>query len=235
MILAEYDQIQARDRYGANDIRPGLTGWAQVNGRDGVTVEQKARLDGLGALGFGDLGKDVAVEMHRAAPVSGLREHLGDRADHAGGLVAGEHANAAQPARLQPRQEIAPALGRLGEALGAADHLAVAVLARAYGDHHRDVLVRAAPAALEVDSVDVEVGIFAGQGPAPSLLDCREGFLVEVGHGAGRHARSPQGLADVFDAARRRRQRGTSRSWLPLCWSRAFCSARSRRWRSASP
>ena len=46
MILAEYDQIQARDRYGANDIRPGLTGWAQVNGRDGVTVEEKARLDG---------------------------------------------------------------------------------------------------------------------------------------------------------------------------------------------
>ena len=46
MILAEYEQIQARDRYGANDIRPGLIGWAQVNGRDGVTVEQRARLDG---------------------------------------------------------------------------------------------------------------------------------------------------------------------------------------------
>lgn len=46
MILAEYDQIQARNRYGANDIRPGLTGWAQVNGRNGVTVEEKARLDG---------------------------------------------------------------------------------------------------------------------------------------------------------------------------------------------
>lgn len=41
MILAEYEQIQARDRYGANDIRPGLIGWAQVNGRDGVTVEQR--------------------------------------------------------------------------------------------------------------------------------------------------------------------------------------------------
>ena len=52
MILAEYDQIQARDRYGANDIRPGLTGWAQVNGRDGVTVEQKARLDGWQELPF---------------------------------------------------------------------------------------------------------------------------------------------------------------------------------------
>lgn len=61
----------------------------------------------------------------------------------------------------------------------------------------------ATPAALEVDPVDVEVGIFAGQGPAPPLLDRREGFLVEIGHGASRHARPPQGLADVFDAARR--------------------------------
>ena len=46
MILAEYEQIEARSRYGANDIRPGLTGWAQINGRDAVTVEEKARLDG---------------------------------------------------------------------------------------------------------------------------------------------------------------------------------------------
>ncbi len=46
MILAEYEQIGARSRYGANDIRPGLTGWAQINGRDAVTVEEKARLDG---------------------------------------------------------------------------------------------------------------------------------------------------------------------------------------------
>ena len=45
MISAEYEQIEARARYGANDIRPGLTGWAQINGRDAVTVEEKARLD----------------------------------------------------------------------------------------------------------------------------------------------------------------------------------------------
>ena len=36
-------------------------------------------------LDLGDLGEDVAAEMHRAAPVSGLRERLGDRADRAGG------------------------------------------------------------------------------------------------------------------------------------------------------
>lgn len=35
-----------RDKYGANDIKPGLTGWAQINGRDGLEIEDKAKLDG---------------------------------------------------------------------------------------------------------------------------------------------------------------------------------------------
>lgn len=35
-----------RDKYGANDIKPGLTGWAQINGRDELSIEEKARLDG---------------------------------------------------------------------------------------------------------------------------------------------------------------------------------------------
>ena len=35
-----------RDKYGANDVRPGLTGWAQINGRDAIEIEEKARLDG---------------------------------------------------------------------------------------------------------------------------------------------------------------------------------------------
>ena len=40
------DLIAERDKYGANDIRPGLTGWAQINGRDELEIEEKARLDG---------------------------------------------------------------------------------------------------------------------------------------------------------------------------------------------
>lgn len=40
------DLVAARDQYGANDIRPGLTGWAQINGRDELPIEVKARLDG---------------------------------------------------------------------------------------------------------------------------------------------------------------------------------------------
>ena len=40
------DLIEERDKYGANNIRPGLTGWAQVNGRDELPIEIKAKLDG---------------------------------------------------------------------------------------------------------------------------------------------------------------------------------------------
>lgn len=42
----QYDLIAERDKYGANNIRPGLTGWAQINGRDTVSIEDKARYDG---------------------------------------------------------------------------------------------------------------------------------------------------------------------------------------------
>ena len=48
------DLIAERDRYGANDVRPGLTGWAQINGRDELPIEVKARFDGeyVEKLGF---------------------------------------------------------------------------------------------------------------------------------------------------------------------------------------
>ena len=40
------DLIAERDKYGANDVRPGLTGWAQINGRDELPIDVKARFDG---------------------------------------------------------------------------------------------------------------------------------------------------------------------------------------------
>ena len=42
----QYDLIEERDKYGANNIRPGLTGWAQINGRDELEIPVKAKLDG---------------------------------------------------------------------------------------------------------------------------------------------------------------------------------------------
>lgn len=45
-LFNQYDLIEERDKYGANAIRPGLTGWAQVNGRDELEIPLKAALDG---------------------------------------------------------------------------------------------------------------------------------------------------------------------------------------------
>lgn len=42
----QFDLIAQRDLYGANDVRPGLTGWAQINGRDELPIDVKAALDG---------------------------------------------------------------------------------------------------------------------------------------------------------------------------------------------
>jgi O-antigen biosynthesis protein WbqP len=42
----QYDLLEERDKYGANDVMPGLTGWAQINGRDELPIEVKAKLDG---------------------------------------------------------------------------------------------------------------------------------------------------------------------------------------------
>ena len=76
----QYDLIAERDRYGANDVRPGLTGWAQINGRDELSIEEKARLDGeyVKKLSFafdckcffGTVGK----VLHRDGVVEGKQE-----------------------------------------------------------------------------------------------------------------------------------------------------------------
>ena len=45
-LWTQFDLIAERDKYGANDVRPGLTGWAQINGRDELPIDVKARFDG---------------------------------------------------------------------------------------------------------------------------------------------------------------------------------------------
>lgn len=57
------DLIAERDKYGANDIKPGLTGWAQINGRDELEIPAKAKLDGeyVDALNAGH-GKGLTMD-----------------------------------------------------------------------------------------------------------------------------------------------------------------------------
>ncbi len=42
----QFDLIEERDKYGANNVKPGLTGWAQIHGRDELEIDVKAKLDG---------------------------------------------------------------------------------------------------------------------------------------------------------------------------------------------
>lgn len=56
----QYDLIAERDRYGANDLVPGLTGWAQINGRDELPIPVKAELDGYYAAHI-SFGLDVKI------------------------------------------------------------------------------------------------------------------------------------------------------------------------------
>ncbi len=57
------DLIAERDKYGANDVKPGLTGWAQINGRDELEIPVKAKLDGeyVAALNA-DHGKGLTMD-----------------------------------------------------------------------------------------------------------------------------------------------------------------------------
>jgi len=51
----QYDLIEERDKYGANDVPVGLTGWAQINGRDELPIDVKASLDGEYAKKIGPI------------------------------------------------------------------------------------------------------------------------------------------------------------------------------------
>ncbi len=58
------DLVAEREKYGSNDVKPGLTGWAQINGRDELEIDVKAKLDGeytaaLNAGGFKGFVMDV--------------------------------------------------------------------------------------------------------------------------------------------------------------------------------
>tara|TARA_S200000501_G_scaffold336210_1_gene341433 strand:+ start:31638 stop:32189 length:552 start_codon:yes stop_codon:yes gene_type:complete len=44
-LFNQYDLVEMRDKYGINEIKPGITGWAQVNGRDSLSLQDKVMLD----------------------------------------------------------------------------------------------------------------------------------------------------------------------------------------------
>lgn len=64
----QFDLIEERDKYGVNELVPGLTGYAQINGRDEIPIELKAKLDGWYAEHIGFL-TDVKIIFGTVAAV----------------------------------------------------------------------------------------------------------------------------------------------------------------------
>lgn len=72
----QYDLIEERERYEANDVRPGLTGWAQIHGRDELEIQEKAKLDGyyVEHMGFELDLKCFFGTIHSVARTEGVVE-----------------------------------------------------------------------------------------------------------------------------------------------------------------
>lgn len=79
----QYDLIAERDKYGANEIMPGLTGWAQINGRDELSIEIKAKLDGeyISSISFFFDMKIFFYTLFSVVRSEGVREGLNLKSD----------------------------------------------------------------------------------------------------------------------------------------------------------
>lgn len=93
----QYDLVAERDRYGANDVMPGLTGWAQINGRDELEIPAKAKLDGEYVRQFGPwmdirciVGTVFAVAGHKGVLEGGTGQmHGTDDGGNEGAVIKG--------------------------------------------------------------------------------------------------------------------------------------------------
>lgn len=92
-----------------------------------------------------------------------------------------EHGRRLRPLRFRNLgEDVAVEVHGAALVFGVGEDLGAAVLVHADRCHDRHVLAGAAPASLQVDAVDVDARVFAGQGPASPLLDRLEGLVVEV-------------------------------------------------------
>lgn len=76
VVLNETDLIALRQKYKANSCKPGITGWAQVNGRDEVRIVEKAKMDGEYTKKIGPLMdlKCILMTIHAVLSIKGHRE-----------------------------------------------------------------------------------------------------------------------------------------------------------------
>jgi len=111
----QYDLVEERDKYGVNDVMPGLTGWAQINGRDELEIPVKAKLDGEYVRRFGFwmdirciLGTVFAVAGHRGVVEGGtgaMQEGKEGQPKEQGGRTEAGFASGVTAARMIYKQQ----------------------------------------------------------------------------------------------------------------------------------
>ena len=75
----QYDLLVEREQYGANSVRPGLTGWAQIHGRDELPIRQKAELDGYYVAPYpAQNGSGMSLENSRSRTAAGWNSRKAD-------------------------------------------------------------------------------------------------------------------------------------------------------------
>lgn len=89
VILKETDLILLRQKYGANSCKPGITGWAQVNGRDEVRIVEKAKMDGEYVKKLGPIMdlRCILLTIHAVLSLKGHKEGADDYAPPENKLV----------------------------------------------------------------------------------------------------------------------------------------------------
>ena len=226
----QFDLIAERDKYGANDLRPGLTGWAQINGRDELPIDVKARLDGeyvrRMSLGFDArcvLGTVLSV-VRAEGVVEGAQATDGpfvpagpsdiagpSDADGNPSDAAGPSANGGKPSDAAPR----PARpGRMNRAFLTVDLEEWYHLDYLKGYHCRESGVRVLPQLFDfldmLDDMGVKVTFFC----VAEIAAENAGLLREIlrrGHALGCHGLdhdllSNKSLEQFVDETRRARE-----------------------------
>ena len=125
--------------------------------------------------------------MYRAALIFGIWKHFGNGFQHSEAFVTDNEAYSAETSFFQPYKERTPALFILFHAFGSTNDFTASVLIDTDGYKDRDILDFATPAALEINTVNIDIRILAGKRSGMPLFDMFISFLVEVAYGARRY------------------------------------------------
>lgn len=139
--------------------------------------------------------------MYCAALIFRFRKYIGNGFQHTKALITNDSSDSCKAPLFKPDKEVMPAFKIFLHAFCSADNLAIAVCR--YADRNKDghVLHCAAPAAFQVNTVNINVCVFTGQFSAAPGFDMFVSLLIEITDRSWRYLSSPKSFCDILCAA----------------------------------